>query len=369
MAANTTEHGSRTVQLISRQGRAQPAPKRHGYSIPGPEVLRGLYRQMVLARRFDQQMAAFSRQGKVATYPSAFGQEAAEVGPVAAMAPQDWLYPTYRDSMAVLARGQDPTAIPTFFRGEWHTAGDPYEHRIAPQATPLATQALHAVGLAMAAKLKGEDTAALVLMGDGATSEGDSHEAFNFAGAWQAPCVFVVLNNGYAISVPYSKQTRARCLADRAAGYGFRGVCVDGNDAAAVFEVVTAALEGARAGDGPTLVEALTYRLGPHTNSDDPSRYREAAEAETWRRADPISRLKAYLQTQAALTDAEERAVAAEAEELALTVRAAADTAASCEPDPLTLFDHVYAAPRPALAEQRGFLARELAAAGKAVTA
>src|SRR3984885_2349174 len=200
--------------------------------LPDDDVLLALHRKMVLARRFDTQATALTRQGRLAVYPSARGQEAGEVGAVLALRPQDWLFPTYRDSMAALCRGVDPVELLSLLRGDWHCGYDPYEYRVAPQCTPLATNTLHAVGLAHAARLKGEDTVALVMAGDGATSEGDMHEALNFAAVWRAPVVFLVQNNGYAISVPLAKQTAARTLAATGVGYGVPSMLIDGNDAA-----------------------------------------------------------------------------------------------------------------------------------------
>jgi pyruvate dehydrogenase E1 component alpha subunit len=352
------------LRLIDDTGHAVTAKRRRGFDLPDLDTLRMLYRRMVVARRWDTQVTALTRQGRLATYPSALGQEACEMGTVVAMRDTDWLFPTYRDCMAVLTRGVAPGEVLAGFRGDWHSGYDPKAHRTATQATPLATQTLHAVGLATAAKLKGEAIAAVTFLGDGASSEGDTHEAFNFAGVWQAPTVFVVQNNQFAISVPLSKQTRARTLADRAVGYGIPGYYVDGNDAAAVYAVVSEALERARSGGGPTIVECLTYRIEAHTNSDDPSRYRENADVAEWKGRDPIERLERYLVSEDALSDADREKIAKEAEDLAAATR----EAMSIEPvvDPLELFEHLYATPRAALAEQREALAAELAAHGAA---
>jgi 2-oxoisovalerate dehydrogenase E1 component alpha subunit len=347
------------IRLIGEDGALADETLAAGFELPAAETLRDLHRNMVLARRFDAQVTALTRQGRLATYPSALGQEASEIASVAALAPTDWLFPTYRDTIALLTRGVKPVEILSFFRGDWHGAFDPYEHHTSPQATPLATQALHAVGLATAAKMKGENTVALALLGDGSTSEGDAHEAFNFASVWQAPTVFVIQNNQYAISVPYSKQSRARTLADRAIGYGMPGYFVDGNDAAAMFAVVTVAVERARDGGGPTMIEALTYRLEAHTNSDDPSRYREKSEEAVWRALDPIARLEKYLLSIGALDDELVADIARESEALASATRDVMNETPVL--DPLELFDHVYIADRPNLREQRDFLAKELA--------
>ena len=229
---------------------------------------------MVLGRRFDSQATALAKQGRLAVYPSSRGQDACQVGAALALRDQDWLFPTYRDSVAVLTRGVPAEETLTLLRGDWHCGYDPYQYRVAPQCTPLATNTLHAVGLAYAARLKDEDQVALALLGDGATSEGDTHEALNFAAVWKAPVVFLVQNNGYAISVPLAKQTAAPTLAAKGIGYGIPSLLIDGNDAAAVYAAVRAGVERAAAGGGPTLIEALTYRIEAHTNADDATRYR-----------------------------------------------------------------------------------------------
>lgn len=344
--------------LIDAGGAAVPEKQRRGYDLPDIDVLKELYRRMVIARRWDTQVTALTRQGRLSTYPSARGQEASEIGTVAAMQDTDWLFPTYRDSIAVWSRGVPTAELLSGFRGDWHCGWDPNEHRTAPQATPLATQTLHAVGFATAAKLKNDPIATVAFIGDGATSEGDAHEGFNFAGVWQAPTVFVIQNNQFAISVPIAKQTRARMLADRAVGYGTPGYHVDGNDAAAVYTIVSEALERARSGGGPTIIECLTYRMEPHTNSDDPSRYRDAEDVAAWKDKDPIDRLEKYLTAQDAIDDALREEIAKESEDAAAAMR----DAMNAEPalDPMELFEHVYNAPRPALLEQRDALKAEL---------
>ena len=348
------------LRLIDDAGHAADTEQTGGFTLPAAETLKLLYRRMVLARRWDLQATALTRQGRLATYPSALGQEGCEIGTALALEPTDWFFPTYRDCIAVLTRGIDPGEILQAFRGDWHCAYDPKKHRTGVQTTPLATQALHAVGVATAAKMAGDPIAALTFIGDGASSEGDAHEAFNFAGVWQAPVVFVIQNNHFAISVPLAKQTRARALADRAIGYGIPGFLVDGNDAAAVHAVVSDALARARHGGGPSIVECLTYRIGAHTNSDDPTRYRDAAEVALWTGRDPIERLEKYLLSEEILCEADRNAITAEAEELAARTRDAMNRQADL--DPLELFDHVYAAERPSLLEQRELLTQELAA-------
>jgi 2-oxoisovalerate dehydrogenase E1 component alpha subunit len=340
--------------LIDPAGRPRPSSDQ----LPSDSVLLDLHRRMVLGRRFDTQATALTKQGRLAVYPSARGQEACQVGAVAAMADRDWLFPTYRDSMALVSRGIHAVEVLTLLRGDWHCGYDPYLHRTATQCTPLATNTLHAVGLAHAAKLSGEDTVAVALLGDGATSEGDTHEALNIAAVWQAPVVFLVQNNGYAISVPLSKQTRAETLAHKGIGYGMPGVLIDGNDAAMVHVAMTEAIERARGGGGPTLIEALTYRIEAHTNADDATRYRQQSEVTEWLARDPIARLETYLRGKGILDDEAMAEMAAEAEAKAAQLRAAMN--AQPDLDPAELFSHVYAEPTTALRDQAQALADEL---------
>jgi pyruvate dehydrogenase E1 component alpha subunit len=260
--------------------------------------------------------------------------------------------------MAVVARGVDPVEVLTLLRGDWHCGYDPYAHRVAPQCTPLATNAPHAVGLAHAARLKGEDTVALVMLGDGATSEGDTHAAVNFAAVWNSPVVFFVQNNGYAISVPVAKQTAAPSLAHKGIGYGIPGVLVDGNDPAAVYAAVHQAAESAAAGGGPTLIEALTYRMEAHTNADDAARYQPQAEVQAWLHRDPVARIRQYLLGRELVDAATLSALDAEAEAQAGDLRQRMNT--DTVPDPGDLFRFVYAEPTPALRREQQQLAAEL---------
>ncbi|MBM9505889.1 pyruvate dehydrogenase (acetyl-transferring) E1 component subunit alpha [Actinacidiphila acididurans] len=319
-----------------------------------------LYGQLVRGRRYNQQATALTKQGRLAVYPSSTGQEAAEVAAALALRPEDWLFPSYRDTLSVVARGVDPVEALTLLRGDWHTGYDPRAHRVAPLSTPLATQLPHAVGLAHAARLSGDAIAALAMVGDGGTSEGDFHEALNFAAVWQAPVVFLVQNNGFAISVPLAKQTAAPSIAHKAVGYGMPGRLVDGNDAAAVHEVLAAAVDRARGGGGPTLVEAVTYRIDAHTNADDATRYRDDAEVEAWRAHDPIALLERELTRRGRLDDELRREAADRAEEMAADLR----RRMHAEPrlDPMDLFAHVLAEPTPQLREQRALLRAELEA-------
>ncbi|MET8080985.1 pyruvate dehydrogenase (acetyl-transferring) E1 component subunit alpha [Streptomyces sp. NPDC005303] len=351
------------VRFVAEDGTPvarQPAD----YAEPPVAALREAYRRMVLGRRFDTQATALTKQGRLAVYPSSRGQEACQIGAVLALRPDDWLFPTYRDSVALVTRDIDPVEVLTLLRGDWHCGYDPAATRVAPQCTPLATQVLHATGMAESLRRAGTDGVTMALVGDGATSEGDFHEALNFAAVFRAPVVFFVQNNKYAISVPLARQTAAPALAYKGIGYGVRSEQVDGNDLVAVLAVLTAAVEHARAGHGPVLVEAHTYRMDAHTNADDATRYREDDEVEQWRAADPVDRLEAYLRSRHALTDEDVAALREEAEELAARVRAGMN--ADSVLDPLELFDHVYAEPTPQLREQRAQLAAELASADAA---
>jgi len=347
---------AKPLQLIDQDG--LPGENPGGLALPTPDVLRELHRRMVLGRRFDSEATALTKQGRLAVYPSSHGQDACQVGAVLALRDQDWLFPTYRDSVALLTRGLPAEKALTLLRGDWHCGYDPYEYRVAPQCTPLATNTLHAVGLAYAARLKKQDQVALALLGDGATSEGDTHEALNFAAVWKAPVVFLIQNNGYAISVPLAKQTAAPTLAAKGIGYGVPSLLIDGNDAAVVYAAVRASIERAADGGGPTLIEAVTYRIEAHTNADDATRYRTDAEVSAWLERDPIARLAAYLKTKNLLDDAAAGRLAAEAEQLAGELRDRMNTDVSV--DPAELFEHVYAQPTAALERQRAALLAEL---------
>ncbi|MFJ2401551.1 pyruvate dehydrogenase (acetyl-transferring) E1 component subunit alpha [Streptomyces xanthochromogenes] len=319
-----------------------------------------LYAELVRGRRFNAQATALTKQGRLAVYPSSTGQEACEVAAALALEERDWLFPSYRDTLAAVARGLDPVQALTLLRGDWHTGYDPREHRIAPLCTPLATQLPHAVGLAHAARLKGDDVVALALVGDGGSSEGDFHEALNFAAVWQAPVVFLVQNNGFAISVPLAKQTAAPSLAHKAVGYGMPGRLVDGNDAPAVHQVLSEAVGRARRGGGPTLVEAVTYRMEAHTNADDATRYRGSAEVDAWREHDPIRLLEEELTARGLIDEDGIRAAAEAAETMAAALREQMNAEPSL--NPMDLFAEVYTAQSGQLREQADQLRAELEA-------
>ncbi|NGO70566.1 pyruvate dehydrogenase (acetyl-transferring) E1 component subunit alpha [Streptomyces boncukensis] len=329
---------------------------------PAPDggLLLRLYESMVRGRRYNEQATALTKQGRLAVYPSSTGQEACQVAAALALREDDWLFPSYRDTLAAVARGLDPVQVLSLLRGDWHHGYDTRATRVAPLCTPLATQLPHAVGLARAAQLRGDEVAALALVGDGGTSEGDFHEALNFAAVWHAPVVVLVQNNGFAISVPLAKQTAAPSLAHKAVGYGMPGRLVDGNDAAAVHGVLTDALDRARRGDGPTLVEAVTYRLEAHTNADDATRYRTEAEIAAWRAHDPIALLEDELRQRELLDDAEAERVASAAERQAAELRERMNQ--DPEPDPMELFGHVFGERTPQLRAQAEQLRAELTA-------
>jgi 2-oxoisovalerate dehydrogenase E1 component alpha subunit len=345
------------VQLLDEDGGRRDRP---GFPIDlDARRLLALHRAMVFARRVDRQAINLTRQGLLGVYPSGQGQEATEVGAVFALDDGDWLFPTYRETEAMVARGLDPLEVLQGFRGTAHCAFDPHRHRVAAPATPIATQTLHAAGLAMAARLRGDDLAVLAFCGDGATSEGDFHEALNFASVYSAPCVFLICNNQYAISVPLARQTHAPTLAHKAIGYGMPGVRVDGNDVLAVYAAVRRGLGRARSGAGPTLVEALTYRTEAHTNADDQTRYRNAEEVARWAARDPVRRFERYLEGDGLLDAAARDVVHAQADEAAMTLRDR--VAALAAPEPAELLRHVYADPTPALIAQQASLEDELA--------
>ncbi|MFE6734461.1 pyruvate dehydrogenase (acetyl-transferring) E1 component subunit alpha [Microbacterium sp. NPDC057650] len=351
------------VQLIDETGAAHADEQ---YRMPASDALREAYRMLVEGRRLNEQCTALVKQGRLAVYPSSHGQEACQVAASMVLGDGDWLFPTYRDTVAVVGRGVRPSDAMVMLRGDWHAGYDPAVYGVAPQATPLATQLLHAVGFAQAAKMRGEDTVVLALCGDGATSEGDFHEAMNFAAVFHVPVVFLVQNNGFAISVPLARQTAAPSLAHKAIGYGMPGQRVDGNDVAAVLSVLTDAIDRARAGGGPSLVEAHTYRMQPHTNADDDTRYREREEVQQWLERDPLIRMKAHLRTSGALDDDVEQTIREGAERMASELRDAMN--ADPEIDPEDMFRWVTAQRSPQLEEQWELLRGEIERAQMATT-
>src|SRR5437899_12213159 len=258
-------------------------------------ALRELYRNMVLIRRADQEELNLQRQGELGLWGQFLGQEAIHVGAMTALRTTDWVFPSYREFGMAMIRGVDPADMLTMFRGLSHGPWDPRKYHFAPLAIPVATQVPHAVGFALGWRLQHSDEVVLSTFGDGATSEGDWHEAMNFAGVFKSPVVFLCQNNYWAISVPLSKQT-AGSIAERARCYGFPAIRIDGNDVLAVYAALMAAAARARQGEGPYLIEAVTYRMGAHTSSADPTRYRTDSQLEAWNAKDPIARYRARIE-------------------------------------------------------------------------
>ncbi|WP_319436665.1 pyruvate dehydrogenase (acetyl-transferring) E1 component subunit alpha [Mycobacterium sp. RTGN5] len=345
------------IQLIAPDGSAT-AESRYRRDLPA-ETLVWLYENLVVTRDLDAEFVNLQRQGELALYASCRGQEAAQIGAAAALRKTDWLFPQFRELGVFLVRGIAPSHVAAVWRGAWHGGLDFTSKCCAPIAIPIATHAPHAVGAAMAAQRLGEDSLTVAFLGDGATSEGDSHEAMNLAAVEKAPCVFYIQNNQWAISVPASRQYAAPSIAHRAIGYGMPGIRVDGNDILACYAVMAEAAERARAGDGPTLIEAVTYRMEPHTTSDDATRYRTAAELAEWSARDPISRYRTYLHQNGLLTERVEQRVQARSVRLRTELRDAVVDAP--DPDVGELFDHVYAEITPELSAQRAQLRAELA--------
>jgi len=269
---------------------------------PGDQEVLEAYRVMVLARQADEWAVNLNRQGRMPTYVLNQGQEANSAGALLALRPDDWFVPAYRELAGMLMRGLPLHQIYLYWQGNELGSHLPQEtYHMLPVSVPVGSQPLHAVGLAYAEHFRGTDRVVIAFMGEGATSEGDWHEALNLAGVWKAAVIFFTQNNQWAISLPASKQTASPTVAEKAFAYGFEGVQVDGNDLFAVYAAVRQAADKARAGGGPTLVEGYTYRIGPHTTSDDPRRYRSEAEVERWRALDPLLRLERYLQARGLL--------------------------------------------------------------------
>jgi pyruvate dehydrogenase E1 component alpha subunit len=321
-----------------------------------------LYRWMVLTRRFDERMLKLQRQGRIGTFARVTGQEAAQLGAAFALRDQDWMVPAFREAGIFLMRGMTMEHFLQYWGGDERGNVMPEGVRMLPAAIPVGTHMLHAVGLAWATKQRGESAAVMTSFGEGATSEGDFSEAMNFAGVFQAPVVFLCQNNQWAISMPYRLQTAAATVAQKAVAYGMPGTQVDGNDVFAVYRVVDEALDRARNGGGPSLVEALTYRVTDHTTSDDARRYRSEEEVEIWRQLDPIERLVRYMKKQGMLDDAEEAATTQAADQQVAEAVAAFE--ALEPPSPEEIFAHVYAEITPALAEQRDALRRRVEGKG-----
>ncbi|WP_169794167.1 pyruvate dehydrogenase (acetyl-transferring) E1 component subunit alpha [Alicyclobacillus shizuokensis] len=344
------------VSYVIHPAPAADEPKPSGMD---DALLVHMYEQMVWVRQFDRRLVALQRSGRIGTYPPVEGHEACQVASALALRQQDWVFPTYRDTGAMLVRGVPMERLLLYWNGRAEGLYIPEGVKVFPIAVPIATQLPHAAGVAWAARLRGLDEVALAFFGDGASSEGDFHEALNFAGVFRLPIIFFCENNQYAISVPYARQTASETIAQKAQAYGLVGKRVDGSDAIAVYQAVREALAEARQGGGATLIEALTYRYGPHTTSDDPSKYRPKEEAEAWRERDPLLRHRRRLEGWGLWDEERQQALERRVNEgIVAAIRA---MEAAPPPNPDDLFDHVYAELPPRLVRQRDELRARLA--------
>jgi pyruvate dehydrogenase E1 component alpha subunit len=329
------------IQLLTPEGERVENPD-YPLEISAEEI-RALYRDLVLVRRIDFEAIALQRQGELGIWASLLGQEAAQVGSGRALGPRDMAFPTYREHGVAWCRGLDPTKLLELFRGVSHGGWDPKAHNFHLYTIVIGSQTLHATGYAMGIQRDGavgeDGEAVIAYFGDGATSQGDVNEAFIWASVTNAPIVFFLQNNQWAISEPLERQSRVP-LYQRAHGFGFPGVRVDGNDVLACLAVTRKAMQAAREGQGPTLIEAFTYRMGAHTTTDDPTRYRLAAELETWKLKDPIERVKAYLVRSDLADEKFFTDLTAESDQLGATIRKACREMP--DPDALAIFENVY---------------------------
>jgi pyruvate dehydrogenase E1 component alpha subunit len=349
------------VQLLTPEGERLHHPD-YDVALTDDEY-RSFYRDLVLVRRIDVEATALQRQGELGLWASLLGQEAAQVGSGRALRPQDFAFPTYREHGVAWCKDVDPLTLLALFRGASNGGWDPQEKRFSLYTIVIGSQTLHATGYAMGIQKDGavgdsDGEAVIAYFGDGASSQGDVNEAFVWSAAYNAPIVFFCQNNQWGISTPTSTQSRIP-LYKRAEGFGFPGVRVDGNDVLASYAVTRAALDAARTGQGPTLVEAFTYRMGAHTTSDDPTRYRLSSDLEAWKLKDPLERMRSFLFKQQIGDASFIESVDADADALAARIRK------GClelpDPDPLSMFDDVYADQTVLLEEQRAELGTYLA--------
>ncbi len=326
-----------------------------------PEIsdtdLRKLYKTMLASRKLDERCLMLQRQGRMGTYGPSKGQEAASLGVAYALKAEDWFVPTFREPAGLLWRGWPMSTWMKWWGG--HEAGNVVPEGVndLPICVPIASQCQYGMGIAWAMKLRGAGHIAAVFCGDGGTSEGDFHEAMNFAGVYNLPMVMIVQNNHWAISIPRSGQTRSQSIAQKAIAYGFDGIQIDGNDLLGVVYAMREAVEKARTGGGPTLIEAVTYRLMMHTTADDPKKYRKEEEVQQWEPRDPLPRLKGYLQHKKLLDEKVEKVIE---EEVTRELDEATREYESFRSDPLAMFDHMYAERTPELERQRAELAAHL---------
>jgi len=340
--------GEELVQLLTPEGERVAHPD-YECTLSGEEIF-SFYRDMIIVRRLCNESTSLQRQGQLALWAPIQGQEAAQIGAGRALAPMDFTFPTYREHGIAWCRGVPPEDMLRLFRATSNGGWDPQKYRHSVPTIVLGNQTLNAVGYAMGIQRDGAEEAVMTFFGDGASSQGDVLESFVWAASFNTPVVFFCQNNQWGISTPMSTQSKIP-LYHRAHGFGFPGVRVDGNDVLAVYEVSKRALESARVGGGPTLIEAYTYRLGAHTTSDDPTRYRVDAEVEVWKHRDPIERVKSLLVREFSVKSAKFDEVATEADVMALKLRD--DVLSMDRPDPLSMFDNAYAAPHPLVEEGR----------------
>ena len=311
-----------------------------------------LYRAMFLGREMDERMLKLQRQGRIGTFGPSIGQEAAHCAPTFAMTEKDWLVGAFREAGARLMKGETIAQALLFYNGYEEGNARPKNARILPVSIIVAAQLLHAVGIGYAMKYRGEtDSAVVTFFGDGATSEGDFHEALNYAGVWKAPVVFICQNNQWAISMPRSKQTHSKTLAQKAIAYGIPGIQVDGNDALAMYKATKEALERAHAGEGPTLIEAVTYRLMMHTTADDPTKYRSDEEVEQWRKLEPLPRFRKYLEKKGIWNAEKQAGLEADIKKEIDDSIKEFESIADLKPD--APFDYVFGTPHEEIEEQR----------------
>lgn len=329
------------------------------------ELLLKLHRAMLLGRRFDERLLQLQRQGRMGTFAPITGQEATQIGAIATLEPSDWLAPSFREMAAEIWRGKRMENIVLLYAGYNEGGQIPADLNNLPVAIPVGSQTLHAVGLGYAMKYRKKKEVAMVFFGDGATSEGDFHEALNFAGIFQTPTIFICQNNHWAISVPRARQTRSKTLAQKALAHGVPGIQVDGNDVLAVYSAAKEAVDRARSGEGPTMIECITYRMSVHTTADDPKRYRKEQEVEEWVKRDPLTRFQKYLKNKGLLGDDQ---ISSLEEEIKAEIKGAVEqTEKRMEElgDPLDMFEHLFAELPPYLQEQREQLKLELQEADK----
>jgi len=321
-------------------------------------LLLSFYKQMLRARMFDRKAINLQRQGRIGTYAPFEGQEAAQIGSASALQQGDWMFPTYRDHAATMTYGHSLETIFRYWKGRIDGCVPPAGLNILPPSVPIATQLLHAVGASWAERLKGQDRVAIAYFGDGATSEGDFHEGLNFGSAFNTPTIFFCQNNHFAISVPIHKQMKSRTIAQKAFAYDIEGIRVDGNDVLAVYKVMEYAVEKARRGDGPTLIEAVTWRYGAHTTADDPTKYRDQSINEERRDEDCLLRLERFLRQEGVF---DEQQIEDATHEIAMEIDEAVERFERAEePNPNDMFDHVFEDLTPSLREQHQQFQKEV---------